>query len=50
MCPLPAGTGDAEYLDAFQAVERALERFAPDLILVSAGFDAHSAIHSPSWS
>ncbi len=41
--PLPAGTGDAEYLDSFRAVERALERFAPNLILVSAGFDAHTA-------
>jgi acetoin utilization deacetylase AcuC-like enzyme len=41
--PLPAGTGDAEYLDSFRAVERALGRFQPDLILVSAGFDAHSA-------
>jgi acetoin utilization deacetylase AcuC-like enzyme len=41
--PLPAGTGDADYLGSFQAVERALGRFEPDLILVSAGFDAHSA-------
>ena len=48
--PLPAGTGDAEYLDSFRAVERALERFEPDLILVSAGFDAHARTHSPSWS
>ncbi len=42
-CRFPAGTGDAEYLDSFRAVERALERFEPDLILVSAGFDAHRA-------
>ena len=40
--PLPAGTGDAEYLDAWQTVERAVTRFAPDLLLVSCGFDAHS--------
>ena len=40
--PLPAGTGDSEYLEAFQVVERALERFEPEVLLVSAGFDAHS--------
>jgi acetoin utilization deacetylase AcuC-like enzyme len=39
--PLPAGTGDAQYLEAFdRAAFPALERFAPDLLLVSAGFDA----------
>jgi len=40
--PLPAGTGDAEYLDAWQTVERAVARFAPELLLVSCGFDAHA--------
>jgi acetoin utilization deacetylase AcuC-like enzyme len=40
--PLPAGTGDAEYLDAWQTVERGVTRFAPDLLLVSCGFDAHA--------
>jgi acetoin utilization deacetylase AcuC-like enzyme len=39
--PLAAGTGDADYLEAFAVAERAVERFAPDLLLVSAGFDAH---------
>jgi acetoin utilization deacetylase AcuC-like enzyme len=39
--PLPAGTGDDAYLDAFAEVERAVRRFDPDLLLVSAGFDAH---------
>jgi acetoin utilization deacetylase AcuC-like enzyme len=39
--PLPAGSGDAEYLDAFdRVVEPAVERFEPELVLVSAGFDA----------
>jgi acetoin utilization deacetylase AcuC-like enzyme len=39
--PLLAGTEDAEYLEAFERVALpALERFAPDLLLVSAGFDA----------
>ena len=39
--PLPAGSDDADYLDAWQTVERSVQRFAPDLVLVSAGFDAH---------
>jgi len=40
--PLPAGCGDSEYLAAFHvAVAPILEAFAPQLILVSAGFDAH---------
>jgi len=39
--PLPAGTGDADYLRAFAAAEDAVRRFEPDLLLVSAGFDAH---------
>lgn len=39
--PLPAGTGDAGYLEAWQIVSRAVTRFEPDLLLVSAGFDAH---------
>jgi acetoin utilization deacetylase AcuC-like enzyme len=39
--PLAAGTGDAGYLDAFAAVERAVHDFEPELLLVSAGFDAH---------
>jgi acetoin utilization deacetylase AcuC-like enzyme len=42
--PLPAGSGDEEYLDAFAStVEPAVQRFAPELLLVSAGFDAHVA-------
>jgi acetoin utilization deacetylase AcuC-like enzyme len=42
--PLRAGSGDDEYLDAFaRVVEPAVERFAPELVLVSAGFDAHVA-------
>jgi acetoin utilization deacetylase AcuC-like enzyme len=40
--PLPAGSGDDDYLAAFaERVERAVERFDPELLLVSAGFDAH---------
>lgn len=40
--PLRAGSGDEEYVRAFElAVEPALARFEPELVLVSAGFDAH---------
>jgi acetoin utilization deacetylase AcuC-like enzyme len=39
--PLPAGTGDAPYLKAFERAERTIAAFDPDLLLVSAGFDAH---------
>jgi acetoin utilization deacetylase AcuC-like enzyme len=39
--PLAAGTGDAGYLRAFEHAERTIEAFAPELLLVSAGFDAH---------
>jgi acetoin utilization deacetylase AcuC-like enzyme len=40
--PLPAGSGDVEYRAAFESlVEPAVRAFEPDLVLVSAGFDAH---------
>src|SRR4029079_16532842 len=40
--PLPAGAGDAEYAAAFgEVVEPTVREFGPDLVLVSAGFDAH---------
>lgn len=40
--PLPPGSGDAEYLEAFDSlVAPAVARFEPQLVLVSAGFDAH---------
>ncbi len=42
--PLRAGSGDDEYLEAFaDVVEPAVEQFGPELVLVSAGFDAHVA-------
>ena len=39
--PLPAGTGDRGYFDAWETVASAVTQFEPDLLLVSAGFDAH---------
>jgi acetoin utilization deacetylase AcuC-like enzyme len=39
--PLPAGSGDSEYAEAFRTiVEPAVTAFEPDAVLVSAGFDA----------
>jgi acetoin utilization deacetylase AcuC-like enzyme len=44
--PFRGGCGDAEYVGAVDDVLRpALERYDPDLLLVSAGFDAHE--HDP---
>jgi acetoin utilization deacetylase AcuC-like enzyme len=41
---LAAGAGDRDYLAAFDHVlVPALDEFAPDLLIVSAGFDAHHA-------
>ncbi len=41
--PLPAGSGNEEYGRAFdELVEPAVRGFEPDLLLVSAGFDAHA--------
>ena len=40
--PLPAGYGDDDYARIFdQAVLPALDRYQPELLLVSAGYDAH---------
>lgn len=44
--PLAAGADDDDYRYAIdEAIAPALERFAPDLVIVSAGFDAHR--HDP---
>jgi acetoin utilization deacetylase AcuC-like enzyme len=40
--PLPAGTGSARWRQAYNDhIEGALKDFAPELILISAGFDGH---------
>jgi len=40
--PMRAGSGDAEYRDAFEKkIVPEIDRFRPEMILVSAGFDAH---------
>jgi acetoin utilization deacetylase AcuC-like enzyme len=44
--PLPPGSGDAEYIRAVEEVIiPAARRFKPQLMLVSAGYDAHWADH-----
>ncbi|HEY7620202.1 MAG TPA: histone deacetylase [Solirubrobacteraceae bacterium] len=41
--PLPAGSGNEDYLRAFEEiVEPAVSGFEPELLIVSAGFDAHA--------
>lgn len=41
--PLPPGTGDAQFLAAFRReIEPAIDRFTPQLIIISAGYDAHA--------
>ncbi len=42
--PMPAGSGEDDYLDVFQNhIIPALEDFKPGIILISAGFDAHNS-------
>ena len=43
-CPMNAGTTDANYSEAFTSrILPKIDDFSPDIILVSAGFDAHLA-------
>ena len=40
-CPLPAGSGDREYRTAWEdRIRPALEAWEPELLILSAGFDA----------
>jgi acetoin utilization deacetylase AcuC-like enzyme len=39
--PLAAGATDADYARAYAAVAARLEDYAPELLLISAGYDAH---------
>ncbi|HMC78790.1 MAG TPA: histone deacetylase, partial [Vicinamibacterales bacterium] len=41
--PLAAGATDADYAAAYTTVAGVLEQYAPQLLLVSAGFDAHES-------
>jgi acetoin utilization deacetylase AcuC-like enzyme len=40
--PLAAGATDADYAAAYRTIAGVLDRYAPELLLVSAGFDAHA--------
>lgn len=39
--PLPAGARDADYASAYETVAARLQEYAPELLLISAGYDAH---------
>ncbi|MCG6151723.1 histone deacetylase [Leptospira bandrabouensis] len=39
--PLARGAGEFEYLSSFPSIQREMEKFQPEFVLVSAGFDAH---------
>jgi acetoin utilization deacetylase AcuC-like enzyme len=39
--PLEAGATDADYATAYLSISHVLERYAPGLLLISAGYDAH---------
>jgi acetoin utilization deacetylase AcuC-like enzyme len=39
--PLEAGATDADYAFAYLAIANVIERYAPGLMLISAGYDAH---------
>jgi acetoin utilization deacetylase AcuC-like enzyme len=41
--PLPAGARDADYELAYRDVAEAIQGYAPTLLLVSAGYDAHAS-------
>lgn len=41
-CPMRANSGEKEYMEAFtKEIVPALETYKPDLLIISAGFDAH---------
>ncbi len=43
-CPMPPGTGGARFRQAWEhTILPALDAFGPELLIVSAGFDAHAA-------
>jgi acetoin utilization deacetylase AcuC-like enzyme len=39
--PLEAGATDADYAAAYLAIAAVIEQYAPELLLISAGYDAH---------
>jgi acetoin utilization deacetylase AcuC-like enzyme len=38
---MPVGAGEKEYRKALEEVEQSMEKFRPQFVLISAGFDAH---------
>ena len=39
--PFPAGAGDDDYEEATQRFAEAMDSYRPEMLLVSAGYDAH---------
>ena len=39
--PMPPGTGNDEYLEAMYKLEQEMDKFKPQFVLISAGFDSH---------
>ncbi len=40
---MPPGAGEEEYRKALKKVEQKMEKFRPEFVLISAGFDAHES-------
>ena len=40
---MPVGAGVEEYVKVLERVEQEMEKFRPQFVLISAGFDAHEA-------
>jgi acetoin utilization deacetylase AcuC-like enzyme len=40
--PLPAGSTDQDYVRAYEGIVARLRDYTPELLLISAGFDAHA--------
>jgi len=48
--PLPAGTGDDEVLAALEVFWiKEMDKFKPNLLMISAGFDGHAEDHFADW-
>jgi len=48
--PLPAGTGDDEVMAALEVFWiKEMDKFKPNLIMISAGFDGHAEDHFADW-
>ena len=49
-CPMAHGAGRKEFAKAFQQLASAADRFRPDLVVISAGFDARHGDPLGAWN